>query len=104
MSLPTECPANSLRRVSALFRQIALLLCVTITAASCASSSSLKNAYLAESQQDFDRAVVEYTKAAREHPNDRNIHESLEQAKLRAAQDHFTRARRMSSVGKLEEA
>jgi len=87
-----------------LFRQIALLFCVAATAASCASSSSLKNARLAESQQDYDRAVVEYTKAAREHPNDRNLHESLEQAKLRAAQDHFTRARRLSSTGKLEEA
>src|SRR4029079_1190814 len=104
MSSPTECPGNSVRPVSSLLRPIVLLFCVAATAASSASSSSLKNARLAESQQDYDRAVVEYTKAAREHPNDRNLHESLEQAKLRAAQDHFTRARRLSSTGKLEEA
>ena len=40
----------------------------------------------------------------RARPDDRTARASLEQAKKRAAQDHFTRARRMASIGKLEEA
>ena len=75
-----------------------------MVAAACATSAALREARLAESRQDFDRAVIEYTKVVRQHPDDRNARASLEQAKLRAAQDHFTRARRLSSIGKLEEA
>lgn len=55
-------------------------------------------------QDDFDRAVVEYTKALQAKPQDRNIRASLDQAKLRASQQHFTRGRRHAGTGKLEEA
>ena len=77
---------------------------MTIAATGCATNPALRDARLAEAQQDFDRAVIEYTKAVRANPDDRNARASLEQAKLRAAQDHFTRARRLASVGKLDEA
>ena len=53
---------------------------------------------------DNDRAVIEYTKAVQARPDDRTLRALLDQAKVRAAQDHFSRARRMASVGKLEEA
>jgi general secretion pathway protein D len=75
-----------------------------MAATGCATNAAIRDARLAEAQQDFDRAVIEYAKAVRAHPDDRNARASLEQAKLRAAQDHFTRARRLASVGKLEEA
>jgi general secretion pathway protein D len=78
--------------------------CLVAGAAGCATSSALRAAHAAESQQDFDRAVIEYTKVARERPNDRTVRASLEQAKLRASQDHFARGRRLASIGKLEEA
>jgi general secretion pathway protein D len=87
-----------------LTRHLPVLLCLSVVAAACATSAALREARLAESRQDFDRAVIEYTKVVREHPDDRNARASLEQAKIRAAQDHFTRARRLSSIGKLEEA
>src|SRR5687768_11546975 len=64
----------------------------------------MRAARLAESQQDYDRAVIEYTKAVQARPDDRTLRALLDQAKVRAAQDHFSRARRMASVGKLEEA
>jgi general secretion pathway protein D len=70
----------------------------------CATSAALRAARLAESQQDYDRAVVEYTKVVRANPDDRNARASLEQMKLRGAQEHFTRARRLSSVGRLEDS
>ena len=87
-----------------LTRHLPFLLSLTIAATGCATNAALRDARLAEAQQDFDRAVIEYTKAVRANPDDRNTRASLEQAKLRAAQDHFTRARRLASVGKLDEA
>lgn len=80
---------------------VALLAAV---AAGCATSHALKNARLAEQAQDYDRAVVEYGKALREHPDDRTVRLQLDRAKLRASQDHFQRGRRLSSTGKFEEA
>ncbi|HVH55928.1 MAG TPA: secretin N-terminal domain-containing protein [Vicinamibacterales bacterium] len=73
-------------------------------AAACASNGALKAGQRAERVQDYDRAVVEYTKAAREHPDDANARAALERARLRAAQDHFTRARRLAAIESYEEA
>ncbi len=70
----------------------------------CATATALRNASNAVAQDDFDLAIVEYTKALHAKPNDRSIRASLEQAKLRAAQQHFTRGRRHAGTGKLEEA
>jgi general secretion pathway protein D len=83
---------------------LGLLLCVVLVAAGCATSNTRRAAQLAESQQDFDRAVVEYTKLVRARPNDKNARASLEQVRLRAAHAHFATARRLASLGKLEEA
>ena len=71
----------------------------------CASSAgSLRVARNAETSQNYDLAVAEYTKVLRENPDSREARQGLERAKLRASQDHFTRARRLSATGKLEEA
>ena len=82
----------------------ALLLIIALITASCAASAARRAGQLAESEQDFDRAVVEYTKLVQARPNDRTARASLEQAKLRASQAHFTTGRRLASLGKLEEA
>ena len=95
MSSPTEW----LRRSS-----LGLLLCCVLVATGCAASSTRRAAQLAESEQDFDRAVVEYTKLVRARPNDKDARAALEQVRLRAAQVHFGSARRLASLGKLEEA
>jgi general secretion pathway protein D len=58
----------------------------------------------AEAAQNYDLAVAEYTKLLRENPDSREARQGLERAKLRASQDHFTRARRLSNIGNLEEA
>ena len=84
-------------------RHLTLVLCL-IVLGGCATSSARRAAQLAESQQDFDRAVVEYTKVVRADPDDRTARVSLEQARLRASQGHFTTARRLASLGKFEEA
>ena len=82
----------------------ALVCLVVATLSGCATSAAMRAAQIAEGQQDFDRAVVEYTKVLRERPNNRTVQASLEQAKIRAAQDHFARARRLAATGKFEEA
>ena len=83
----------------------ALVLAVLVTLTSCASSTgSMRVASDAEATQNYDLAVAEYTKLVRSKPTDRNAQQGLERAKLRAAQDHFTRARRFAATGRLEDA
>jgi general secretion pathway protein D len=93
-------PNNPLARS---FR-LPLIALVAITLTSCASSNTLRNARNAETQQNYDIAVAEYTKLLRENPNNREARQGLERAKLRASQDHFTAARRLANTGKFEEA
>ena len=78
----------------------AAMLCV----AGCATSGAIRAGQRAERAQDYDRAVVEYTNAARERPNDQNIRAALERARLRASQDHFARGRRLAGLDRHEEA
>src|SRR5207237_7617822 len=58
----------------------------------------------AEQAQNYDVAVVEYTKAVRLHPDDMNARTALDRAKLRASQDHFNRGRRFAATGKLDQS
>jgi len=83
---------------------VGLLLFVVLVSTACAANSTRRAAQLAESQQDFDRAVVEYTKLVRARPHDKDARASLEQVRLRASQVHFATARRLASLGKFEEA
>ena len=82
----------------------AALLALCLVTAGCASSGALHRASAAEHQQEYDLAVVEYTKALREHPEDANTRAALERSKLRASQDHFVRGRRLAAVGKFDQA
>jgi general secretion pathway protein D len=89
------------RRVSN--RWIALA-CSALISASCASSGAMRRGREAERLQDYDRAVVEFTQAVRLNPNSFDARGGLERAKLRASEDHFSRARRLAATGKYEEA
>jgi general secretion pathway protein D len=99
MSSPTR-PADRIRR--------AVLAVAAVSAlgglAACASSGALGQARLAEQQQDYDRAVVEYTRAVKERPGDKSAKLALERARVRASQDHFQRGRRLEAAGRYEEA
>ena len=85
-------------------RPLAVVLAACLLAGACATSGALSAARVAEQNQDYDLAVVEYMKAARDRPDDRAIRLALDRAKLRASQDHFAQARRHLSTGQLEEA
>src|SRR3989449_4872037 len=77
---------------------------VGLITAGCAAATAGRRARDAEHQQDYDRAVVEYTKAVRLHPDDTNARVGLERAKLRASEDHFQRGRRLAATGKYDQA
>jgi general secretion pathway protein D len=71
---------------------------------SCATTSGVRKGREAETRQDYDTAVAEYTRVLRDDPSNKEARLSLERARLRAAQDHLARARRLHATGKLEEA
>ena len=51
---------------------IAALVVLCLVTAGCATSSAFHRGDDAERRQDYDLAVVEYSKALREHPDDAN--------------------------------
>ena len=80
------------------------ILALAVALQGCATTGTLRAGEKAEQLQDYDRAVAEYTTALKRHPDNRTIQLALQRAKLRAAQDHMARARRLEATGKLEEA
>ncbi len=93
-------PANPLAR----FSRAALVATLAVSLLACATSGSLRTARGAETNQNYDLAVAEYAKLLRDNPNDREARLGLERSRLRASQDHFSRARRDAANGKVEEA
>jgi general secretion pathway protein D len=78
------------------------LLILSCTLAGCASA--LSRAHTAETNDDFDRAVIEYNRILKEDPDNKDARLALERAKLRASQQHFATGRRLADEGKLDEA
>jgi len=93
-------PVEGLRRLTS---RAAAALAIALLSA-CATSRTFERGRTAEQQQDYDRAVVEYTRALKERPDDKNVRYALDRARLRASQDHFQRGRRLEATGRYEEA
>ena len=70
----------------------------------CASATATRRGGDAEHVQNYDLAIVEYTKAIRLSPDNTDARLGLERAKIRASQDHFVRARRFAATDKLDQA
>jgi general secretion pathway protein D len=77
---------------------------LTLLLAGCATAAAMREGTRAEQAQDYDRAIVEYSKALKENPDNRDARYALDRAKLRAAQEHFARGRRLLADGRLEES
>ena len=84
--------------------RLVLLLLLAVALAGCATTGAVRAGQQAELGQDFDRAVIEYTRALQADPDNRDARQGLERARLHAAQDHYTRGRRHHGAGRLEEA
>jgi general secretion pathway protein D len=83
---------------------LAALGLLSLASAMGCASGAVGRARVAEQQQDYDRAVVEYTQALKEHPADKEARLALDRARVRASQYHFQRGRRLEAVGRYEEA
>ena len=84
--------------------RLAALIVAAVLVSACATSRGLTSARNAESRQDYDTAVAEYTRILRDQPDNRDARLGRDGARLRASQDHFARGRRPVATGKLEEA
>ena len=85
--------------------RLALILVLAATSAACATTSGgLTTASVAERNADYDQAIIEYTKVLRTHPDDREARLGLDRARLRSSMNHFSRGRRFSAAGRLDEA
>ena len=91
------------RRQSLVSTLLVLVVAAAVTGG-CAAATANRNARQAEDRQDYDRAVAEYMKAVRLNPDDTGAREALERAKIRAANDHFQRGRRLAATGKYDQA
>ena len=97
---PTRCDRRPARRARAT-QILALLLGLSLVG--CATGAR-ERARKAEQAEDFDAAVVEYTRALQERPDDRLLREELERVTLRAAQRHYTQGRRHADLADYGEA
>ena len=79
-------------------------LAAALFVSACAAKSPYHLGQTAERSLDYDRAVVEYTKAVRANPDDRTAKLALDRARLRASEEHFFRGRRLSASERHEEA
>ncbi|CAN5883159.1 hypothetical protein BH18ACI5_BH18ACI5_09700 [soil metagenome] len=84
--------------------RLALALAGLLLVSACATTSAYRLGQQAERLQDYDLAVVEYTKAARAHPADRTTRAALDRVRMRASQEHFYRGRRLAGSERYEEA
>jgi general secretion pathway protein D len=90
--------------VGRVVRRMARLAIAAALATGCATSSAFRDGRAAERADDYDRAVVEYTKALKENPDSFDARQALERAKLRASEVHFARGRRLYATGRFEDA
>ena len=78
---------------------------ITLSITACASSSgAVRVAREAELRQDYDRAVVEYSRALNTDAGNVDARTGLHRAKTRAAIIHYDRGRQLAAAGKLSEA
>jgi general secretion pathway protein D len=81
-----------------------LLPLLLIAIGGCASSHAFRTGEKAERVQDYDRAVLEYQRAATQSPENVTYQRALARARLRAATDHANTARRLAGRGLFSEA
>lgn len=85
-------------------RYACAVLLLVAGAAGCATSSAYRTGLAAERRDAHDEAVIAYTQAALERPDDREVRAALQRARLRASEAHFTRGRRLHGLGRYDEA
>jgi general secretion pathway protein D len=80
-----------------------LLLSLLLTAA-CVSSASFHEGERYAASENWDQAVLSFSKAVAEEPGNTQYKVSLARARLRASQEHFDRGKKYLAAGQLEPA
>jgi general secretion pathway protein D len=80
------------------------LVLLTLALSGCATTAALRSGERAELDRDYDRAVMEYTRALQADPSNAGAQQGLERTRLRSTQNHFARGRRFYADGMLNEA
>ena len=75
-----------------------------VALAGCASAGAFRSGEKAERARDWDRAVLEYSKALHQDPDNLHYQRALERARLRAAEAHAHAARSLAARGLYKEA
>ncbi len=81
-----------------------LLMAALLPALACATSSAFRAGEKAERVQDYDRAVMEYSRALQQDPDNRQYVLALGRARLRAATEHANMGRRLAGRGLYKDA
>jgi general secretion pathway protein D len=84
--------------------RLAPVLALTVALSGCATAGLLSSARNAELVQNYDQAVVDYTRVLQRDPDNSEARQGLMRSKLRAAEEHFLRGRRFEAAGRLNEA
>jgi general secretion pathway protein D len=77
---------------------------LAVALAGCATSSAFRLGEKAERRRDYDQAVLEYSKALKNDPDNVHYRTSLERARLRASEEHARSGRRLLARGLHKEA
>lgn len=83
---------------------VSLLVLAAAGLAGCATSGAFRAGEQAERRQEYDRAVLEYSKAVQADPDNLTYRRGLERARLRASNEHTTAGRRLAGRGLYKEA
>ena len=85
-------------------RWLALVVVALAVASAGCAATAMNQARTADQLQEYDLAVARYSRILRDDPDNVEARQGLERSRLRAAEEHFARGRRMVSQGRLEDA
>jgi general secretion pathway protein D len=102
MTMPCQATTRSFRRRSPL-AGACLLLTLFLTAA-CASTGAFHEGERFAEAENWDQAVLSFSKAVAQDPGNTQYKVSLARARLRASQQHFERGKNYLAAGQLEPA
>ena len=84
--------------------RIALLLLVLLPLAGCASTAPYRQGQKYMDAENYDQAVLSFSKALSQKPGEIKYQVALARARLRASQEHFDRGQRYQQAEQLEPA
>ncbi len=84
--------------------RLLLALLAPALLAACTTSAAFRAGERAERSRDWDRAVLEYSRALQERPSDVRARERLTAARVRASEEHARAARALAARGRTREA